>query len=440
MADTLHTRWVDTTEGIYPQRWRIWFPAVLAHSLAVFHRVAMAPMADCITGEFDLTAAAFGVLASIYFYVHAAMQLPSGSFADTLGPRKTITMAMLFTTLGSAVMGLAPNFTIFYAGRILLSFGTSLTWLSLLKLIMTWFRSHEIATVIGLSAAINNGGMLLATTPLALLIISIGWRMSLVTAGGMSFLVAVFNWLIVKDKPIQSGLSSMSSLEGEDLLGRKQRAPRLNVREGFRRVFSNWEVWTLFLVVTGTYGSYATFFLNWLVIYLMQIYGITRDHAASFMLISSIGAILGMAAFGLISDRINSRRIPIIASTFISFLGFLLIVFWSGGKLPIGFFWPISFIIGFNIGAIPVAFAMVPRVVPAEIQGMSAGLINMGGFGGAAVIQPFVGYILDLHWTGEMVRGNRHYPVEAFQHAIMLPCALMAVGFIGALLLREFQK
>jgi MFS family permease len=190
----------------------------------------------------------------------------------------------------------------------------------------------------------------------------------------------------------------------------------------------------------GTYGSYATFFLNWIVVYLMQTYGITRNYAASFLLVSSLGAILGMGVFGFISDRINSRRIPIVTCTSLSLLGFLVIAAWNGGKPPIGALWPISFIMGLNLGAMPVTFAMIPRVVPPEVRGISAGLINMGGLAGAAVIQPLFGYVLDIHWTGEMMGGSRYYPVEAFQHALLLPCALMALGVLGALLLREPRR
>ncbi len=37
----------------------------------------------------------------------------------------------------------------------------------------------------------------------------------------------------------------------------------------------------MFPVALGTYGTYATFFLNGLVVDLMQTEGITRDHAAA---------------------------------------------------------------------------------------------------------------------------------------------------------------
>ena len=57
--------WNDTLAKAYRQRWRIWFVAVLSHSIGLFHRAALGPMADRLMADFDLTAAAFGSLGAI---------------------------------------------------------------------------------------------------------------------------------------------------------------------------------------------------------------------------------------------------------------------------------------------------------------------------------------------------------------------------------------
>jgi len=396
----------------------------------------MGPMADRIMADFEITAVAFGSLGAIYFYVYAAMQLPSGTLADTIGPRKTITAGLLCTTLGSLVMGLAPTFEVLYIGRVLVSFGASTAWLSVLKVVMNWYRSREVATVTGLSGAINNTGQLLAATPLALLIIAIGWRGSFFVAAGTSLLVAILNWLIVKDSPRTVGLPSIGQIERGSTDPVVRPTQGLSIRQRLQHVVRNRRLWPLFLVAMGVYGSYSTFFLNWLVVYLMQTYDIARDHAATFALTSAVGAIIGTTALGFISDRIRSRRIPIRTATAVSLLCFLLMTFWNGAQAPLWVFWPLSFIIGFNIGAMPVTFATIRDVSEPDLRGMSSGLINMGAFLGAAFVQPLFGYVLDQGWTGEMSGGIRHYPPEAYQSAMMLCCGLIAVGFLGALLMK----
>jgi len=393
-------------------------------------------MADRLMADFDLTASAFGSLGAIYYYVYAAMQLPSGTVADTLGPRKTITFCLLITTVGSVVMALAPTFSVLYFGRLLVSFGASFAWLSALKVIMNWFRSREVATVTGLAGAINNSGQLVAATPLALLIIVIGWRMSFMTAAAVSLAVAALTWFIVRDSPEKAGLPSISELENESAPAGARESDRLSLRQRGAMIFGNVRLWPVFLVAMGTYGAYATFFLNWLVVYLMQTYGLTRDYASSFALVSAVGAILGTSARGFMSDYLlHSRRIPIMLATTISLVCYLLIAFWNGGQPPLVALWPVSFIVGFNIGAMPVTYATVRDLVSPEVRGMGSGFINMGAFVGAAVMQPLFGYVLDLNWRGEMLGDIRLYPVEAFQRAMFLPCTLIALGFLGALLM-----
>ena len=435
--DAGHPRWTEVMAKAYRQRWRIWFVAVLGHSVGLFHRAALGPMADQLMADFGLTAAAFGSLGAIYYYVYAAMQLPSGTVADTLGPRKAITFSLLITTTGSVVMGLAPSFSVLYFGRLLVSFGASFAWLSALKVIMNWFRSHEVATITGLSGAINNSGQLLAATPLALLIIAIGWRMSFFTAAGVSLVVAILNWIIVKDTPEKVGLPSIARIEGEGTRPGDVDVVHLSIWKRLGLVARTRQIWPLFFVCLGVYGAYATFFLNWLVVYLMQTYGLTRDHASTFALVSAVGAILGTSALGFISDYSHSRRRPILAAVSVSLACYLMIALWNGGQAPLAAFWPISFVVGFNVGAMPVTYATVRDLVSSEVRGMGSGLVNMGAFVGAAAVQPIFGYMLDRLWEGEIVGGIRHYPVEAFQQALLLPCGLIALGFIGALLVKE---
>ena len=431
--------WDSAAARSYRRRWRIWFVVVLSHSIGLFHRAAMNPMADRIMADFDLTAVAFGSLGAVYFYIYAAMQLPSGTLADTLGPRKTITLGLLLTTAGTLIMGTAPSFSFLYAGRVVVSFGASIVWLSVVKIIMNWFRSREVSTVTGLAGAINNTGQLLAATPLALLIMAIGWRMSFVAAAGVSLTVAVFTWFTVKDSPVDAGLKSLSEFEGESTPSERA-APKLSVWQRLIRVLKDRNLWPLFLVALGTYGSYTTFFLNWLVIYLMQTYNVTRDYAATFALVSAVGAIIGTSALGFISDRIRSRRIPITFATFVTLVCYVTITFWNSASPPLEAFWPLSFLIGFMVGAMPVCFGAVRDIAEPELRGMSSGIVNMGGFVGAAIVQPLFGYILDRGWQGELVGDIRHYPPEAYQKALLLCCLLVTLGFLGAILMRTTRS
>jgi len=435
--------WPDAIRKLYRQRWRIWIVACLAHAVGLFHRAAMAPMADRLMADFDLSAMAFGSLGAVYFYVYAAMQLPSGTFADTVGPRKTITAGLLLSATGSLVMSMAPSFGIIYLGRLMVSFGVSVVWLSAIKLVMGWFRTQELATMFGFSASLVSLGQIAAATPLALLIISVGWRMSLVTIAQVTFGITVASWFIIRNSPAQVGLPLIEELSGQNSLrvGKARDSSGLSLAQRFKIVLSNKNVWALFLQGFGTYGAYSTLFHNWGVVYVMQIYSVPRDFAANFVLVATIGLIAGAPVAGFLSDRIfRKRRLPLIVFTGISLASFLLLTLWNGGRPPLEALYPLCFFVGFGTGAIAIKFASIKDVVQPSVQGIASGLVNMGGFASAAVAQPVFGYILDQGWVGDMMEGARVYPLQAFQHGLWLCCALIMLGLLGALLVKETHR
>jgi len=432
--------WPKPVQKLYRQRWRIWVVACLAHTMGLFHRVAMAPMADRIMADFDVSATVLGSLGAGYFYVYAAMQLPAGTLADTLGPRKVITAGLLLSAAGSLIMSMAPSFAVLYAGRLMVSFGVSVVWLNALKLIMEWFRSRELATMTGLSSSLVNSGQVAAATPLALMIMSVGWRMSLVTVARVTFGLAAASWFIIRDSPAQVGLPPLSGLDGQAARQaiKARDASSLSPRQRLKTVFGNKRLWPLFLVHFGIYGAYSTFFHNWAVVYLMQTYGVARDFAANFILIAAVGQISGAPLVGFLSDRVmHRRRLPAVVCAAIFLTSFLFLALWRGGHLPLEVLYPMCFLVGLGIGAVPLVFAVVRELAEPSVRGTASGLVNMGGFISAAIAQPLFGYFLDWGWRGDIIEGVRIYPLEAFQPGLLLCCGLAALGFVGALLTKE---
>lgn len=432
--------WPEAMQKSGRWRWGIWTVAVLAHTVGTFHWAAMGPMADRVMADFGISAAVFGSLGAAYFYVYAAMQLPSGTLADTIGPRKTITVGLLLSTLGSVIMCVAPSFAIVYTGRLVVSLGVSIVWLSVVKLIMGWFRSRELATMTGLSISVANLGQLAAATPLALSVIWVGWRMSFVAVAALSLALAVVNWFTIQGSAAQAGPSMGVGLN-----------QRRNARAGLARdslglslvgrfgvVFGNGQFWVLSLVGLGTYGAYSTLLHHWGVLYLMQTQGVARDFAGNFLLVSTIGLMLGAPLLGFLSDRVfKKRRLPLILFTALSLVSFLLLALWNGGRPPLGTLYPLCFVMGLTTGTVFITFACVGDIAQPSVRGVATGLVNTGGFVGAAVGQVVFGHILDLGWEGQMAEGARVYPAAAFQHGLLLCCILAGLGLVAAFLVKE---
>ncbi len=295
----------------------------------------------------------------------------------------------------------------------------------------------------GLSGSLINLGQIAAATPLALMVMWVGWRMSFVTISLVSFALAVANWFIVRDNPAQVGLPPTAELNRQAAfqVAAVRDSSDSGLAQRFKIVFSNKHLWPMFLMALGTNGAYATLFHNWVVIYLMQTYGVPRDFAANFIIVATIGMMVGGPLVGFLSDRVlQRRRLPAVVFTGICLASFLLLTLWNGGRPPLGTLYPLCFLMGLGVSAVPLAFVSVKDTVEPSVRGTATGLVNMGGFAGAAIVQPLFGYILDLGWGGEMMGGARVYPLEAFQQSFLLCCILAALGFLGALLLRETRR
>ena len=85
-------------------RWAIFAVLGLAYFFVYFHRLSLSVVADDLAADFDVAAGVLGLLGSVYFYCYAAMQFPAGLLADSVGPRKTVTVSLL---LAAAEIGRA---------------------------------------------------------------------------------------------------------------------------------------------------------------------------------------------------------------------------------------------------------------------------------------------------------------------------------------------
>jgi sugar phosphate permease len=117
----------------------------------------------------------------------------------------------------------------------------------------------------------------------------------------------------------------------------------------------------------------------------------------------------------------------------------VILVLWNGGKPPIAALYPICFFMGFFAGFNMLAMACTKEVVPPSVSGMALGLVNMGPFLAAAILQILFGSILDRGWQGVLFEGTRIYPLSAFQSGFVLVCIGALAFVIGALLLKETQ-
>ncbi len=402
-------------------------------AVGYFHRVAPAVIAGDVMRTFHVSGAALGALSSVYFYIYAFMQIPSGILSDTMGPRLTVTLGAAVMGAGAILFGVAPNLLLCYAGRFLIGFGVSVFMVNTMRICVEWFRPDELGRMNGVTTGVGGVGALLAATPLALLSGLLGWRLSFVCIGLVSLLLSWYCWRVIRNRPADCGLPSPWRIGPP---GGVPMGPP--IRERIRLVVRNPYTWPPFFGFLALYSTLMAFAGLWGIPYLTQVYGISTLQAAGYMMAVSIGVVVGCPVVGFVSDRaLVRRRLPYAAWACGYALTWAILCFSNGGRPPVHYLYPLCFAMGFFCSTFILSIVTTKEVNDLRVAGIAMGTCNTGGFFGAALLQIALGKTLDLGWDGTMINGVRIYPQSAYHAAFMICFFVALVGLAAALLLKE---
>lgn len=419
--------------SLYRIRFVMWLLLVLLHLITSFHRVSFNVLADLLMAEFHLTGAGLGNLAAAYTYMYLIMQIPGGVLVDRLGPKRIALFTGLTMATGSIIIGLAPNAGMVFLGRLVIGLGGSVILINIFKFQAVWFKRHEFATMSGFAVFTSSIGTLLAATPLALTVDLIGWRVSFLVIGLLTVIIAILGYRKVQNQPVNLKRQYVASSNPEAL--------EINPVPIFQAVgdsLKNHRIWLLLLINAGTFGGLMVFSGTWGVSYLVHTYGFSVEKASYYMAVTLIGYMLGAPLIGFIADRIGSHR-KLALITAVSFLfAWIAILAWPGGIVPGGLLYGICFLLGFGSAGTMLTFPMAREISPPGYTGSVTATVNLGIFLGMAILQPLVGYILDLGWDGMIIDGARIYPLSAYRLGF-LSCLIFA-GFALAAVLAFREK
>ncbi|MFH1982852.1 MAG: MFS transporter [Pseudomonadota bacterium] len=427
----------DHIRQLLRYRWAIFGILALAYLFVYFHRLSLSVVANDLVREFHTSASVLGLLGSIYFYCYAAMQIPAGLLADSIGPRKTVAAFLLIASVGSILFGLAPNLTVAFAGRVLVGFGVSMVFIPTMKILAQWFRPREFASMAGILNAVGGAGVLAATWLLALMTATLGWRLSFQLIGGLTFAIAALAWIVVRDRPQDRGWPSIFEIDRDS--GGSPPAPQtISLMAGARRVVSEKYFWPVAIWFFFDCGIFFGFGALWGGPYLMHVYGMTRAEAGGVLSMIAWGMIVGSPLLGFISDRIlKSRKKPILLCTAVltAELGFM--TFYPEG-LSVPVLYVLFFVLSVCASSVVVlGFTTTKELFPVEIAGTSVGTVNLFPFLGGAVFMPLLGKILD----GYPKTAAGGTVVEGYTALLLALLVSSAVALCCAVLMKEtFQE
>jgi MFS family permease len=398
----------------------VWGTAVVAYVLAVVGRSALAATGVTAAQRFDVSAATLSLLAVLSLAVYAALQIPAGVLVDRFGARRLIAGGAVLVAVGQAVLALAPSFPVAVCGRVLAGAGDAVTFVSILRLVPTWFAPRRVPLVNQLSGILGQLGQAVSAIPLAALVVTDGWTAAYLSAAGVTGLVAATAALVLRPGP----LSVPAPVEdrGAAGLGEVVRSP------GTRLAF-----WCHF----ASPFSGNVFGLLWGFPFLVAAERVPGEVARFFVSGVVVVNVLIGPLFGLASGRFPHRRVALIGGSVVAqVVAWSVVLSWPG-PVP----WPVLVVLVVVLGsggsASLVAFDVARSAVAPSQVGRASGVVNVGGFISSLLVVALVGVLLDLQGAG----APADWSTTAFRVAMAVHVPMSLVGLAGmALAARRVRR
>jgi len=323
------------------------------------------PATAQIAGEFGVSLAMVGLLATALYLVHAATQLPSSGPIQRYGSMRVARVAFAVMGLANVVAVLAPSYAVLLLSRLVVGAGTAPSFVGSLNAA----RQAGGAALAGLF-----GGLTLLASGSAIVLGSqfadagISWRWNFALAALLAFGAVAIG---PRDAPGAAARSAAGSLEQ------------------VRAVIRVRALWRLVLLYAATFGS--NFVLSvWVVEFVAP--GRSAKELAGLVGFVILGASAGFRWWGgVLSDRGAPWNLIAPGATLVAAAA--MAVFAVSQWLPLAF--GLAALIGFGL-ALPFGaiFTASFRAEPAHPAAAIA-LVNMSAAVFAVVVAPLAGFAFD---------------------------------------------
>ncbi|MCE2850015.1 MAG: MFS transporter [Roseiflexaceae bacterium] len=401
-------------------RFRYVFAAfAFGYMVASFLRAANAVISADLMRELSLSADQLGTMTSIYYISFSLMQLPLGAALDRYGSRTAIPLLMIPTVIGCLLFATATSFWPLALGRTLIGLGTAGGLMGAVKTFGNWVPKNQLATMTSIMVALGACGGLLSTSPMAYLADIYGWRTVFVWSAPIVACIALGIRAIGHDAPQAASV----------------RQPGMHMMAGYKEIYTHATFIRMAPLYFSMLGSMLAVQTLWAGPFAFDVARATSSDVGLLLLVLGIGAVVGYAVSGVLSDRFGGVRVLIIAQIIMlsSLAYFVFLPIPASTTVLLYIYGSFGFGASFNVIMLP----QVRTLFADAMSGRAATALNIFGFLGGWVLQWIMGQVINLNGR----TANGHYLVSGYQWAFTIPFVLGCIALIVYVpLIRTLQK
>jgi predicted MFS family arabinose efflux permease len=313
-------------------RWLVLVAYMLTGIFTQIIWITFAPILSLTAQTYGVTQADVGNLSTVFPLVYVVISIPVGYLIDSYGFRKAILLGTGFMAVFGLMRAFSPNFTFLLIFQALAGVSQPFIMNSITKLVKGWFPEKEVGIATGLGSLSLFIGMILGLVLTPLLVDMSGLNTVLLIYGASSVAVsAVFFFL---------GKEPKAAMQDKEMV----KLPEL---KGLFKNRNNLILSALFFICIGVFTAFTTWIEP-----IMGVQNISVESAGLLGGVMIIGGIIGSMIIPALSDKLKTRKKPLLLSLLVSGILWIamtaltgdllvgLVIFWLGfffmTLLPLG--------------------------------------------------------------------------------------------------------
>jgi MFS transporter, ACS family, glucarate transporter len=268
-----------------------------------------------ISREYGLGNQRLGWIFSAFLIGYAGFQLPAGWLAASYGPRRVLTLGVLWWGIATALTALLPSgishaVMLLIAIRFALGAGEAVIYPAANQFVARWVPVHERGFINGLIFAGVGAGSGLTPPLLTWLITHHGWRAAFWFSALIGIIAGAVWWQYARDTPEEHfdvGPLELSEIRaGINGTVQEQRAISSEaVVISWGAIFRRRDLPAL-MAGYFSFGYIAWIFFSWFFLYMAQVRGFDLKSSARYSMLPFLSMTVCCLVGGALSDRLTS--------------------------------------------------------------------------------------------------------------------------------------
>jgi ACS family glucarate transporter-like MFS transporter len=284
-------------------RWMLVAWMFVMSAVAYLDRVNISIAGKDIAPEFHLTNVQLGRILSAFLLGYALCQVPGGRLAEIWGPRRVLTIGIVwwgvFTALTASVPAtMAGGLMAFVAVRFLLGCGEAVVYPSCNRVVAGWIPVSERGIANGVIFAGVGFGAGITPPLVTWIMVNWGWRWSFWFSAVAGLITAAVWFAVARDAPEEHPWATLGEKKwiesGLDV-------PNKNIPMPWAKALGSREVLAL-AASYFTFGYSAYIFFTWFFLYLVNVRGLNLKSSAYYSMLPFLAMTAGSLIGGVIND------------------------------------------------------------------------------------------------------------------------------------------